>query len=356
VVRGQGAVWIVLGAVMLRTVDAYACSWSWGADLIAPTGDQHPANAAVVLIGAGLGPEQLSATIDGIAATLVVDETVAEHHIYSLADHYVIMPLRLDPVPEVGQQVAITGDPCGVDVDCSPIAIMYTATAADTTISDATPTLSFNLARFSRTTGNTCASWGSLVQATVTLDEAAFDEEELVLYEVVARNGAAKISAATHRQLSWLQLGPYVLFDEVGDAFPLDGWCVDVSMIDVAGNRGTVTTSCMPALCDDGASIPDIGRIPFEPIRGGSCSTRGLGRIRALPPRRPALPRSIPRPPRAAALAEPTTTIRGAPGCSSPFALRRVVAGAASSAARAGVPLDRGSRNPGIARSLTRRR
>ena len=275
--RRSGVVFIALGAVTLPSVDAHACSWSWGADLIAPNGDQHPANAAVVLIGTGLGPEQLSATIDGMAATLVVDETVAEHHLDGLAEHYFILPLRLDPAPEVGQQVAITGDPCGVDIDCPPIAIMYTATAADTTIADATPTLSFNLARFSGTTSNSCASWGSLVQATVALDEAAFDEEELVLYEVTARNDAAKIAAATHRQLSWLQFDPFVMFAAVGEDFPLDGWCVDVSMIDVAGNRGTVTTSCMPALCYDGEPISDIARIPFEPARGGSCDPDDVG-------------------------------------------------------------------------------
>lgn len=268
---------LVVAGVGLRPAEARACSYDPGAHTIVPSGAEHPANAAVMLVGALLRTDDLSATIDGVPVEIVVDETLERRHDGSLADHWLILPLRFDPAPSPGQTVTVTGNACGPGGNCNELDVAYVATEPDEIIADAEPTLAFDLVRFSDPAGTSCGSWGSFVHTTSTIDEAAFADEAFVIYDVVARNDGAGLQGTSRYQASWLQFDPDVLFapDVVGDAFPLEGWCVDIRMIDAAGNGGTVATSCDACMFYDGPPIAQVDEIPFAPVPGGPCDPGG---------------------------------------------------------------------------------
>lgn len=171
--------------------------------------------------------------------------------------------------------MVVSGSPC----TCGEVSASWVATTPDDAIDDPVPTISFDVARFSNPTTNFCLGWGSLVHARVDLDPSAFADESFVLYEVVARNDAAGLAAVTRGQVvdAVLEVDVLLPVDVYGEAMPLDGWCVDVRMLDAAGNATAVTTSCAACNVYDGPPHGEVDEIPFEPAAGGPCDPGGGG-------------------------------------------------------------------------------
>jgi MYXO-CTERM domain-containing protein len=265
--------------------DARACVFRAEVSSIVPSAEEHPANAAVVLFGSGLRPDALTATVDGHAVDIVVDEGLA---MPGFGSDWSILPLRFEPSPSPGQTVSVTGtacDPAGPPT-CE-VAITYVAGDADVAIAEPIPTLAVDLVRRSTADwGDSCGPGGSRVIARVEVDDTMFADEALVLCEVVARHDAAGLQEVSRRRMPASKFDQTVFFSGiVGQGFPLDGWCVDVRMIDAAGNAGTVASSCDACMYYEGDLEAPLDALPFEPIPGGACdrggcacaSTRGDG-------------------------------------------------------------------------------
>ncbi|MBC8068326.1 MAG: hypothetical protein IAG13_08330 [Deltaproteobacteria bacterium] len=264
---------VVSWGLLLMPSRARACTYDGGAESIVPDGATHPANAAVVLTGWLLDPEWLVATIDGEPAEITVDEDLSIlHSSENVADMFHVLSLRLEPTPEPGQHVAITGSPC--HTGCPEIAIAYVASEPDLEILGAAPTMSFDIARFSEPISDSCGNSGSRVRVAANVDALAYAGEALVMFEATARNDDAGLVATARHVLSEADFRLDVEFGQTGADFPLEGWCVEVRTIDAAGNAGAGSSSCDACGVYDGT--PRIGGdIPFEPVPGGPCDLAG---------------------------------------------------------------------------------
>jgi MYXO-CTERM domain-containing protein len=235
--------------------------------MIVPGDGEHPSNAAVLIFGGALRPDALTATIDGIAAEIYIDTALARPDGH-FANAWQLMPLRLDPQPTPGQTVAFTGNACG-EFECGggELEITYVATEPDEAIAKITPTVTFDLARLTNNGWTSCGAWGSFVRTMVDFDAAALADEELIIYEVVARNDDAELEGTDRYRSTWLEWGSFVLFEPgiVGETFPLDGWCVEVKLMDAAGNVAAHVTTCEPSGCYEGEPTPAPSDTPFEP-------------------------------------------------------------------------------------------
>ncbi|MBC8069968.1 MAG: hypothetical protein IAG13_16640 [Deltaproteobacteria bacterium] len=215
-------------------------------------------------------PDELVATVDGAPVALVVDEA---HSLTMLTTQgWEILTLRLDPEPVPGQMVSIRGGVCVGN--CGQLELDYVATDLDLEIAAPTGTVEFDVARLNQSPFSFCGATGSFVPARVDVDATAFADEELALLEVVARNASAGLER--HFGMALARDGhvsPWVIFDEsaLGDAFPVEGWCVDVQVVDPAGNLATIASSCdaCRVALAVGDEAPD--QLDYETVPGGPC-------------------------------------------------------------------------------------
>lgn len=259
-------------AIVVEPASASACSFSKGVDFVTPDRDNHPANAAIVLVGSQLDPDGLTATIDDVPAMLVVDEGLSTPMALTTGWH--ILTLQLEPQPRPGQSVRILGDVCDGNCQIQPA---WTAVAVDTQLVAPELEMSFDLGRYVDAHVTSCGASGSIVHVELPLGEAPFPDEESVLLEVTATNRDAGLALERRWDSRWAGDGVNLEFDEtiVGDAFPRDGWCVEVAAIDPAGNRVAIGSSC--EACGFGESPSDVfpSDFVFEPIPGGPCDLTG---------------------------------------------------------------------------------
>lgn len=108
-----------------------------------------PEGALLLLDGQVLRPEQLAVTVDGVAAQLVL---VPEHshgfHYWGWDEAYRTMALRIEPPPQPGQTIVVTGDPCfqwkGMAY-CDEVELVYTVGEADVDPPDAPANLWYDV-------------------------------------------------------------------------------------------------------------------------------------------------------------------------------------------------------------------
>jgi predicted outer membrane repeat protein len=265
--------WIAMGVVvpaMLASPDARACSVFAVYDDAVPADGEHPANAAVIIRGSALDPGLVAATIDGMPVTVVLDEALSIVA-GSEGQYWMELALRFDPAPSPGQVVVVNGAACedGPEI-CPPFGVEYVATAPDVEIVADIPSVSFDLVRSLQVNYNSCGDNGSAIFATVELEPGAFAGDDWVHLDVRAYHLAAGVDEVVAEDASLLYDATIFRLDPemIGRAFPLDGWCIEVSSLDAAGNAGAVVTNCDACLfgIDDGGAFPDL-----EPIPGGPC-------------------------------------------------------------------------------------
>ncbi len=239
-----------------------------------PTTDEHPSNAAVVFFGESLTTTIATATIDGVAASLVLDDSLSHPYDTLGPPAFYVMALRLEPEPMPGQIVAIDATECcyGERNGCRPLHIEYTATEPDEEISSEGLAVSFDLLRFLWVQMPSSGDHGSEVRAHLELSRDAFAEESFVKFDIRASHDALDFEFAyPYAAYFGEPLGDYVARiwlppEYIGRAFPFEGWCVDVSGRDASGNPFDPITSCEVCMIAE-----DDHPIPWMPAPGGPC-------------------------------------------------------------------------------------
>jgi hypothetical protein len=106
-----------------------------------PVGGVLPEGAALLLDGQVLRPENLAVTVDDQPAQLVfVSERSHGLDYWGWDEAYRTMVFHIEPPPQPGQTIVVTGDPCfqwkGMSY-CDPVELVYTVGDADTDPPDA---------------------------------------------------------------------------------------------------------------------------------------------------------------------------------------------------------------------------
>jgi hypothetical protein len=233
----------------------------------------YPANAAIVVRGHRLLPDQLVATVDGMPAMLVVVPEL------SLADtvfteQFRTLAVRVDPMPMPGQTVTVAGDPCDIDPPqtCPALDVEYVAGPPDDAPPILTGDVSFDLLRYTEVQWNDCGEWGSEIWVHPQVDGDPMAAEAVVQFRL----------AAVHPDVPGDQSGahldelgdPEILSTStsvIGDAFPFDGWCVSLHLLDAAANASDPIETCLPCM----GAVEETWSFEgpaWEPIPGGECA------------------------------------------------------------------------------------
>lgn len=240
---------------------------------ILPNGPTYPANAALVLRGHRLTPVGLSATIDGVPATLVLDPSIS--NIEPVIDEdYRTLVLRLDPTPEIGQHVALFGEPCA-DPEyntCDPIDVQYVAGPPDVTPPPAIGLHPFDLERIlPGLWGCDCCFYGSWLHARLAPPDDLLSDETAVFYEITVEHAIADLGERVHDLADVVIQYPDQLLGvlALGEDFPIEGWCMTVRTIDAAGNAGAPTTTCDACMWQE--HEPGVIFVEWHAVPGGPC-------------------------------------------------------------------------------------
>jgi MYXO-CTERM domain-containing protein len=268
----------VFVATVLASPEARACQYTPELNSAVPVGAEHPVNAAVILLGA-LDPELVTATIDGAPVTVVLDTDLSmESPTYE--GMYPILALRFEPAPMLGQTVVVDGSPCGKDPEfCPPFHIEYVAVEPDETIADGDGAVEFDLIRYTTPLwGTSCNEGGSVIRTRPEMAREVFADEAFELLEVRAFHEESGLEDVIRMALPAYSLETEHVFDEtiIGPAFPLEGWCVELTVRDAAGNAdvlGTNCEACMYTENEDHDWNPPLMPIPGGPCDDGSAST-----------------------------------------------------------------------------------
>jgi hypothetical protein len=280
-VRGSVAAAAFIGLmVVARSPEVGACSGPAQLTDVIPVGAEHPANAAVILRGAWLSADGIAATIDGVPVQVVIDESLSIARGITPAG-WSVLALRLEPAPAAGQSVVVSGSPCGEDPEpCPAIEIAYVATEPDLSFDGLSPEFSFDLLRYTTAWQTSCGDYGSVIRTTFDLTTGDLEGEAFVMFEIHARNYPNGITDDRVIREDASALPPFSVHylepELIGDAFPLDGWCVQYDLYDAAGNPGTSIASCdacMFAEAEAGVEDPELSPIPGSVCDDGSATT-----------------------------------------------------------------------------------
>lgn len=202
-------------------------------------GATHPANAALLFSGFDLSLDQVTVTVDGAPAQLVAAP---------FGSSWANFVMLVEPAPEVGQQVVVSGPVCPPDF-CDPLLLTYTAGEPDLTAPVPVPEAAFfavyDHADF-MTSGGDCQS-----------------DTDLTLYVHVTQDGAAPGAAPGVVSASWsgggggggfgdftfasgttASLSIPLTLAQLGGKDPASEVCVTVTARDLAGNEATPFEVC----------------------------------------------------------------------------------------------------------------
>ncbi len=253
---------------------ARACSSSPQLTSTVPAGSEHPSNAAVILRG-NVPLDLVTATIDGMPVTVLLDDTLsADASIEAGPNYWMVLAVRFEPEPMPGQTVIVDGAACDYPDDCPPYHVEYVATEPDLGIAGDMLAVSFDLVRYTSTFLTSCGNYGSVIRTSIVVPPDAWADEAYVGFEVRAFHEELGIEDVRHHAADWEFPAVHYLDTEVvGDAFPLDGWCVEVTPRDAAGNEGVVVWSCDACMYAEAEGGTEVHRL--EPIPGGVCDLGG---------------------------------------------------------------------------------
>jgi MYXO-CTERM domain-containing protein len=267
---GYIVVFCVAAAVGGAPAIAGACSSGFQVTGVVPESGEHPANAAVIVRGTVAFEDSVSATIDGVPVTVVLDEALSYSGSIEPGDTWNVLALRFEPEPLPGQTVVVDGVPCEDGPEaCPPYHVEYVAGEPDLEIADDMPVVGFDLLRFTSIIQNSCGTYGSVVDTHVDVADDAWEDESFVLLEVRAFHEGLGVEDVRRRVAESSSGWHYLDTTLVGDAFPLDGWCVDVTPRDAAGNEGPTVSTCDACMYLEADDAED--GTPLMPIPGGPC-------------------------------------------------------------------------------------
>jgi hypothetical protein len=229
-------------------------------DSVVPSSTTHPANAAILIEGQTLDGYALVATIDDEPAILRRDERLSR---YSPADDaYYVIALRLEPVPAPGQIVTVSGNACIYDADesCEQFSLVYTATEPD----DVPPpppeawwwdgyvdvfAFEGNVDDYVAASCSGLPQRGSInVSANLGASAKAAKTEALFLHASARRRSGAKDEFQDFVQIA--EPTEHVHFEldanQVGENSTTIEYCVQVELLDLAGNSSGLEEMCAP--------------------------------------------------------------------------------------------------------------
>lgn len=261
--------WLVpLGAAALLLPiarDANACSpWDPALDRTFPAqGDILPAGALLLLDGQVLSPDHLSVTVDGEPAALVLVHERSRGLYYWLWESaYRTMALRIEPPPQPGQAIVVTGDPClewaGMSF-CDPVELIYSVGEADSEPPDAPVELWYDVYDHGEVASADSSCGATTAQLEFTIwTEIGRERLEYPLEYRLSRRPRDLPRAWDVVEHDWLrdakafdpQFRWQYLIQAVQDLLPLaEALCLRLQTFDASGNLGGEIEVCPP--CHD---------------------------------------------------------------------------------------------------------
>jgi hypothetical protein len=242
----------------LALEDAEACTPEVGVVLsVTPTTGQHPANAAVVIQGYGLGTYGLSATIDDSLVELELDEELSM--LSQIGAGHDTVALRLSPPPNPGQRVVISGNPSALGWEApGTFLVEYVADEADVT-----PTLPpswwWDVTYYEPFDDpdliDSCGFYPSAGQGAITVrldEEATVDRPAFVRFSVSPEtwplgSSFQRVEFAMSQEFT---TGFTLYTDQLGEPVEETRLCVELELLDAAGNGSGRVERCLPCRMD----------------------------------------------------------------------------------------------------------
>jgi MYXO-CTERM domain-containing protein len=247
------------------------------------SGGTHPANAPVLLRGYNLQLDALEATVNGQPATAKTVLTVAG------ALGYDQQTLAFEPAPKPGQQVTLKGKVCesfGPEDKCT-LDLAFSASAEDLTAPPPIDAVEFDVHDHPAMNSSVGSCTSPTDLAYFVRLKAATDSETTSYWLVDGYDAATGktlvFSAVRPRQQDKLVLR---FTDDSLQGNPLpSGICIEVTGVDLAGNKTAPVRACDPCRFRKETGDPSMdGFPPQEPawteadvVPGGACDPGGGG-------------------------------------------------------------------------------
>ncbi len=206
-----------------------------------PAEGDLPANSAVLFFGQSLSLTGVSVSVDGSPAALVEAPAVAG----------AALAARIEPQPQPGQAVVISGDFCQESGGCGPSMLSFTATAPDLTppaaITEGAFFAVYDHADFV-SSGGDCQYDSDLTYYVHVVDGAAAGDARTVFTASWDPDGEGPAPAVFGR--SALGQGGASSFSisitsaTLQGADPVDGVCLSMTVADLAGNTPATYEVC----------------------------------------------------------------------------------------------------------------
>ena len=229
----------------------------------------------------GISPTEATVTVDGQPATL---KDVSKTWFSELG----YFGVTVEPTPQEGQSVVITGTFCPPATTCNPVTLHYQATAPDTVAPAPIELLSYDIYDYPdfKSGGGDCQfdsdfAWWLKLKGTVP---TALNESPLIYaierYDDASLAGGPLIATSGYVAASWSSSATIRSTVNELDGRPLpEAFCFRVKTYDTAGN----TPSVSPVLCKPCNyrvdSVPNGDFPPAEPMwtaadvyAGGPCN------------------------------------------------------------------------------------
>ena len=222
-----------------------------------------PEGAVLLLDGQVLWPEQLAVTVDGVPAELVLVPERSHGLDYWLWDFaYRTMALRVEPPPQPGQTIVVTGDPClqwKGRTYCDEVELTYTVGDADVVPPDAPADLWYDVYDHGSLASSysTCSGVAARFEVTIAA-ELERDVLEYPLEYRLSRRPRETPGAWALVEHDWLRDAedhdPYFrwlyVLEDIEGVLPLaEAFCLRLQTFDAGENLGGELEVCPP--CHD---------------------------------------------------------------------------------------------------------
>lgn len=235
-----------------------------------PAGGELPEGAALLLYGHVIVPDHLTVTLDGVPAELhLLPERSRSVWFFLWGQAFETIAVQIEPTPQVGQTVVVTGDPCLQDegIDCDEVELVYTVTEPDVDLPDAPIELYYDtydhgsVATSYTSCGNSSAQYELSIHTEIGREILEFPLEYRLL-----RRPRAQEDGWGLVEHGWLldedDKGPWLrwkwLLEEVEGVLPLaEAYCLRFETADASDNLGGALEVCPP--CHDQFGAEDGG-------------------------------------------------------------------------------------------------
>lgn len=251
-----------LAVLVPRLADACGASVPELYEAIPADGATYPGNAALLFTGFEISLDAVTVTVDGQPAAFAPAEFAAD---------LATIAVLVEPAPQAGQTVVVSGSFCAEEEFCEPVAITYTAgehdVAAPAPIVEASFYAVLDHEEFSW--NDSCDEWAVAQTMYVHLQQAAPGPADAPVAVHLAWDPDGAEGPAGFAEQRWAP-GEATVLDVMlseaafGEFDPRIDGCLQVTTIDTAGNAGAPFELCMA--CFAGADDTPITEPPDEPL------------------------------------------------------------------------------------------